>query len=154
MPPVGKVPPPTNAQVRETRSPTSSAYRMPQPGHFVSTQSAAQHGVCLRRDDFTSRVITTGTSTSDATHMADIDWDNTVLRPAELPSSGGERRILQLSASLAAGTPVSLRDTITGLDDHNTALLPAGIRHAAGWRSGNSDTGSRNRRVQSAFPNV
>ena len=43
MPPVGKVPPPTNAQVRETRSPTSSAYRMPQPGHFVSTQSAAQH---------------------------------------------------------------------------------------------------------------
>ena len=42
MPPVGKVPPPTNAQVRETRSPTSSAYRMPQPGHFVSTQSAAQ----------------------------------------------------------------------------------------------------------------
>jgi hypothetical protein len=31
-----------------------------------------------------------------------------------LPCSGGERRILQLSASLAAGTPVSLRDTVTG----------------------------------------
>ena len=31
-------------------------------------------------------------------------------------------------ASLAAGTPVSLRDTVTGLDDHNTARLLTAIR--------------------------
>jgi hypothetical protein len=30
---------------------------------------------------------------------------------------------LQLSASLAAGAPLSLCDTVTGIDDHNTALL-------------------------------
>ena len=53
----------------------------------------------------------------------------------ELPCSGGERRILQLSASLAAGTPVSLRDTVTGLDDDNTARLLTAIRHATGKRS-------------------
>lgn len=37
--------------------------------------------------------------------------------------STDERRILQLAASLAAGTPVSLRDTVTGLYDHNIARL-------------------------------
>ena len=48
--------------------------------------------------------------------MADIDWD-AAINAGEFPCSGGERRILQL----AAGNPVSLRDTVTGLDDHNTA---------------------------------
>ena len=50
--------------------------------------------------------------------MAAIDWDAaiTALNSGDLPCSGGERRILQLSASLAAGIPVSLRDTVTGLD--------------------------------------
>ena len=57
--------------------------------------------------------------------MAAIDWDaaTTSLASFCLPCSGGERRILLLSASLAHGTPVSLRDTVTGLDDHNTARL-------------------------------
>ena len=93
------------------------------------------HGTFLRRDDFTTRFIQHGTSISDGvTTMASIDWDTatTALNSGELPCSGGERRILQLAASLAAGTPVSLRDTITGLDDHNTALLLAAIRHASG----------------------
>jgi ABC-type transport system involved in cytochrome bd biosynthesis fused ATPase/permease subunit len=70
--------------------------------------------------------------------MAAIDWDAATasLASGGLPCSGGERRILQLAASLAAGTPVSLRDTVTGLDDHNTARLTA-IRHAAGTKSHN-----------------
>jgi hypothetical protein len=85
-----------------------------------------------KRDDFTSRFITYGTSGS--TPMAAIDWDAATasLASGNLPCSGGERRILQLSASLAAGTPVSLRDTVTGLDDHNTARLLTAIRHATG----------------------
>jgi hypothetical protein len=37
-----------------------------------------------------------------------------------------------LSASLAVGTPVSLRDTVTGLDHDNTAMLLGAIRHATG----------------------
>ena len=70
-------------------------------------------GTFLRRDDFTSRFITVGTSISDGTTpMADIDWNAaiTALHAGELPCSGGERRILELSSSLAGGTPVDLHD--------------------------------------------
>jgi hypothetical protein len=45
----------------------------------------------------------------------------------------------QLSASLAAGTPVDLRDTLTGLDNVNVArLVTAAIRHASGKRPKNN----------------
>ncbi len=72
--------------------------------------------------------------------MAAIDWDAaiTALASGGLPCSGGERRILQLSASLAGGIPVDLRDTVTGLDHDNTARLLVAIRHAAGKRAENS----------------
>ena len=43
-----------------------------------------------------------------------------------------------LSASIAAGTPVSLRDAVTGLDQYNAARLLTAIRHAAGKRPQNS----------------
>jgi len=95
------------------------------------------NGTFLRRDDFTTRFIEHGTSISDgATPMAAIDWDAaiTALNAGELPCSGGERRILRLAASLAGGIPVSLRDTVTGLDNDNTARLLTAIRHAAGKR--------------------
>jgi hypothetical protein len=71
--------------------------------------------------------------------MAAIDWDATTaaLNSGSIPCSGGERRILQLAASLAAGVPVDLRDAITGLDDRNTARLLVAIRHAAGKRPEN-----------------
>jgi hypothetical protein len=92
------------------------------------------NGAFLHRDDFTRRFITCGTSGD--TLMAAIDWDAaiTALNGSGLPCSGGERRILLLSASLAAGTPVSLRDTVTGLDHDNTVRLITAIRHAAGKR--------------------
>jgi hypothetical protein len=53
--------------------------------------------------------------------MAAIDWDAAIaaLHAGELPCSGGERRVLELSSSLAGGTPVDLRDAVTGLDDGN-----------------------------------
>jgi len=54
-----------------------------------------------------------------------------------------ERRILQLAASLAAGTTVSLRDTVTGLDDHNTARLLTAIRHATENYPATADTVNR-----------
>jgi hypothetical protein len=92
------------------------------------------NGTFLQRDDFTTRFITCGTS--GGTPMAAIDWDAaiTALNAGELPCSGGERRILQLAASLAGGVPVSLRDTVTGLDNDNTARLLTAVRHAAGKR--------------------
>jgi hypothetical protein len=107
----------------------------------AGTELLISNGTFLHRDDFTSLFIETGTSISDGiTPMAAIDWEAaiTALQAGELPCSGGERRILQLSASLAAGTPVSLRDTVTGLDQDNTARLISAIRHAAGKPPENS----------------
>jgi hypothetical protein len=53
--------------------------------------------------------------------MAWINWDAviTALDGGRLPASGGERRIVRIAASLAAGHPVSLRDALPGLDPHN-----------------------------------
>jgi hypothetical protein len=89
----------------------------------------------IYRDDFTGRFIRHATSISDgATTMADIDWAAAIaaLDAGELPCSGGERRILRLAASLADDIPVSLGDTITGLDEHNVRCLLTAIRHASG----------------------
>jgi hypothetical protein len=101
----------------------------------------AGNGTFLRRDDFTSRFITVSTSISDGTTlMAAIDWDAaiTALQAGELPCSGGERRVLMLSSSLAGGFPVDLRDAVTGLDDGNIARLVIAILHASGKRPENS----------------
>ena len=98
----------------------------------AGTELLISNGTFLHRADFTARFITCGTSGD--TPMAAIDWDAaiTALNSGGLPCSGGERRILQLSASLAAGTPVSLHDTVTGLDHDNTHWLLSAIRHATG----------------------
>ena len=92
------------------------------------------NGTFLHRGDFTSRFIDHGTS--NGTAMAAIDWDTaiTALRAGELPCSGGERRVLLLSASLADGIPVDLRDAATGLDDRNIQRLVTAILHASGKR--------------------
>lgn len=94
------------------------------------------NGTFLHREDFTSPFIEHGISSG--TLMAAIDWDavTAALNSGDLPCSGGERRIHQLSASLAEGTPVSLRDTITGIDHDNTLRLLAAIQHATGKRPG------------------
>jgi hypothetical protein len=81
-------------------------------------------GGWLHRDDFTSRFVTTGTSISDGvTLLASTDWEAavTALHAGELPSSGGKRRMLLLAASIAGGTPVSLYDTLTGMDHRNAS---------------------------------
>ena len=97
-----------------------------------------------KRDDFTSRFIHHGTSISDGTTlMAAIDWDAaiTALHVGELPCSGGERRVLELSASLAGGIPVDLREAVTGLDDGNIASLspPSSTRPGNGPRTADID---------------
>jgi hypothetical protein len=90
----------------------------------------------LHRTDFTSRFITLGHSLTDGQAMATIDWTAaiTALQTGQLPCSGGERRILRITASLDEGIPVDLRDTLTGLDDHNIQLLVKAVLHASGQR--------------------
>jgi hypothetical protein len=100
----------------------------------AGTALLTSNGTFLHRDDFTSRFIRHGTS--GGVPMAAVDWDAAVaaLASGGLPCSGGERRLLLLSASLAGGIPVDLRDTVTGLDDGNIARLVTAIRHASGKR--------------------
>jgi len=102
----------------------------------AGTDLLIRHGCFLHRRDFAG-FIHAGTSISDGiTPMAEVDWDAAIsaLHAGQLPASGGEHRILQLAASIAAGTPVSLREAIPGLDDRNLQLVITAIRHTAGQR--------------------
>ena len=94
------------------------------------------HGGFLDRPDF-GAFIHAGTSITDgATAMAEIDWPAAIstLDARHLPCSGGEERMLRLAASLAGGIPVSLRDTLTGIDRRNIELVITAVLHAWGQR--------------------
>jgi hypothetical protein len=95
------------------------------------------HDTWLHRDDFTGPFVDTGVSITDGTtKMAQIDWPAAIaaLDAGSLPCSGGERRILRLAASIADGIPVSLRDTLTGIDHRNIELVITAVLHAWGQR--------------------
>lgn len=92
----------------------------------------------LTRGDFRDRFISVrpGTAHGDP-DIATIDWQDIIaaLDARDLPCSGREQPILRLAASLADGSPVSLRDTITGLDHANISLLITAILRAARTRT-------------------
>src|ERR1039457_2190753 len=103
-------------------------------------------GSWLHRDDFTSRFITAGTSISDGvTLLASLDWETavTAFHAGELPASGGERRMLLLASSIASGTPVSLNDTLAGIDSRNATLTVRAVAHAAGLPDPYQETDTR-----------
>ena len=66
--------------------------------------------------------------------MASTDWEAaiTALNAGQLAASSGERRMLLLAASIAAGIPVSLYDTLPGIDRRNASLVVKAIAHATG----------------------
>jgi hypothetical protein len=101
----------------------------------AGTELLISHGGFLCHPGF-RRFVDTFACASDGTPMAQIDWQSvhTAWRDGQLHISGGEWRILKIAASLAAGTSVSLRDTLPGLDDRNLELVIAAIRHATGQR--------------------
>src|SRR5258707_3991780 len=90
------------------------------------------HDTFLRRGDFT-RHITTGDHRGNGAARAAIDWAaaTTALDAGALPCSGGERRILRLAASLAAGLPADLPHIFTCLDDRNLTLAINAFIHAS-----------------------
>ncbi|HEX2806990.1 MAG TPA: hypothetical protein VHN80_12560 [Kineosporiaceae bacterium] len=92
----------------------------------------------LRRDDFVAGFVHAWPGPLGGIDFAVIDWAAAIcaLRTGQLPSSGGEQRILRLSASLAEGIPVDLRDAITGLDETNLDLAVTALLHAGGRPSG------------------
>lgn len=89
----------------------------------------------LHRDDFTSRFVTAHPGIGSGQLMTVIDWPAAVAALGSgLACSGGEQRMLKITASLADGIPVDLRDTLTGLDDRNVQLLITAVLHASGQR--------------------
>ena len=93
------------------------------------------HGCWLRRDDFLHQFVHTP-GLIDGTPIAAIYWPEAIaaLDRGQLPCSSGEARMLRLTASLAEGIPVDLRDALTGLDNRNVELVSHAVKHATGHR--------------------
>ena len=89
-------------------------------------------GRWAERDDFAGLVtVTAGPGCGPA--VAVVDWEAAVA-PGGLCLSGGERRMLRVTASLAAGIPVDLRDAVAGLDARNARLVAGAVLAASGHR--------------------
>ena len=87
------------------------------------------------RDDFAGRFITMAASPGSGIQVAVVGWPAAAAALGTgLCCSGGERRLLQVTASLAAGIPVSLRDAAAGLDGRNAWLVAEAVLHASGHR--------------------
>ena len=52
-----------------------------------------------------------------------------------LPCEGGERQVLLVTASIAEGIPVDLREAALSLDAVNAARVARAVCHAAGCRT-------------------
>ncbi len=89
----------------------------------------------LSRSDFAPFVIIAPRAAGQAVTAA-IDWSAaiTALDGGALPCSSGERRILHLAASIAAGIPADLGETLTGLDRASIAAAARAVLHAGGHR--------------------
>jgi hypothetical protein len=87
------------------------------------------------RDDFAGRFITMAASPGSGIQVAAAGWPAAAAALGTgLPCSGGERRLLQVTASLAAGIPAGLRDAAAGLDGRNARLVAESVLHASGHR--------------------
>ena len=89
----------------------------------------------LSRSDFAPFVIVTPGLAGRAA-VAVIGWDAAVaaLDGGILPCGGGERRILHLAASIAAGIPADLGEALTGLDRASITAAARAVLHAGGHR--------------------
>ena len=93
-------------------------------------------GSWLRRGDFTGPFIVVTPGLAGRAAVAVIGWDDAVaaLDGGALPCGGGERRILHLAASIAAGIPADLGEALTGLDRAGITAAARAVLHAGGHR--------------------
>lgn len=91
------------------------------------------HGHFLHDPAF-RRIIAAGSSVTDGQPFAVIRWNAavTALENGYLCCSGSERAVLLIAASLAEGTPVSLRDCLGSLDRRSITLVTSAITAANG----------------------
>ncbi|MGH3268898.1 MAG: hypothetical protein ACRDN1_07515 [Trebonia sp.] len=89
------------------------------------------HGHFLHDPAF-RRIIAAGSSVADGQPFAVIRWNAavTALELGCLHATGSERAVLLIAASIAEGTPVSLRDCLGSLDRRNIALVTDAITAA------------------------
>jgi hypothetical protein len=68
--------------------------------------------------------------------MATIDWPAVATGPCSgsVSCSAGERRMLELTASLAGHYPVLLGNAVPGLDDRSSRIFVKAVLHASGQR--------------------
>jgi hypothetical protein len=127
-------PDPGAIQAKESHDHPLTADRTPgrrrRPLHARSRQRADHRPRHLARPRRLRPLHHHGTGT------AAIDWEAAIaaLGAGELPSSGGEKQMLRLAASLAGQAPVSLGEAITGIDDRSVGLVVKAILHASGQR--------------------
>ncbi|MGH3251886.1 MAG: hypothetical protein ACRDOI_37530 [Trebonia sp.] len=120
-----------------TTSTLTDALRAGAEGLYTAEAAAGliiAHGTWLARGDF-ARFVHVGSSIAEpGIQLASIDWEAaiTALDAGDLPGSSGEKRMLRLTASLAADIPVSLGEAITGIDRRNAGLLVKAVLHASG----------------------
>ena len=90
----------------------------------------------LRRGDFTVPFIAVTSGLAGRAAVAAVGWDDAVaaLDGGALPCGSGERRILHLAASIAAGIPADLGEALTGLDRAGIAAAARAVLHAGGHR--------------------
>lgn len=101
-----------------------------------------RHEAWLWRHDFVRRFIEIVEpepehSDEDPT-VAFVAWEDAIaaLDDGALPCSTSEAQILRIAASIAAGTPIMLRDCLGGLDLDNIRLVLTALAHANGHRGG------------------
>ena len=100
----------------------------------AAVQLITGHRYWLARTGFTTAFITAGPSPFSGRHLGHVRWKAAAraLTAGQLPCTGSEAAILRIAASLAAGLPVRLRDTITGLDHANLTAVTDAIMTAGG----------------------
>lgn len=92
------------------------------------------HRYWLTHPGFTGAFVHPVTAADGRRVRAWIDWHAaiTALDRGELPCTGSEAHLLRIAASLAAGTPISLREVLGGLDRTNIAAVTAALTAANG----------------------
>lgn len=72
----------------------------------------------------------------DGSVLAAIDWEAAIagVDAGRLPCSSSEEQMLRLAASIADGVRLDLGSALSGLDEHNVAVVAGAVLHAAGHR--------------------
>lgn len=139
-PTTGQTPAPTTTTPTSRHQPPDPPLAGPLRNHAhgmcalqAGTELFIRHRTWLLRHDFRDRFVHLDTSPTSGTDLATIDWSAaiTALETGDLPCSGGEGRMLRVAASLIAGIPVDLRDTLTGLDARNLHLVSQAVQDTA-----------------------